>query len=193
MFETFSDEIFMAWFAGFFDGEGCIYTNPDGKAMEITVANTERDVIRAIHERLGFGIISETTFSTHNWKTKYQWRLRNMPEIHALLSRMRPYLTIKACKADRAMELAASYIHQRREMAERNKSVLEMLKTHRQFEVADAFGLTRQTVATIKRSGGRLRPMGRRRKGRSDLEIRTSVQSHHKDLVKVTTTTKLIA
>jgi hypothetical protein len=193
MFEQWTDEQFIIWFAGFFDGEGCIYI-PKGPGAEVSVANTNREVIEAIHQRLNLGIVVEVEFVSHNWNTKYHWRLRNLPEIYDLLTRLRPFLTIKAEKADRALAKAGLYVEAKRALAERNVGILEMLKTHKQHEVATAFNLTRQTVATVSATGGRIKKMGRRRRSdvRPDDVIRQHVQTHKKELAHPTTKTRLL-
>lgn len=192
LFDGWTDDQFTAWFAGFFDGEGCIYIPKNAIGMEMSVANTDRPVIDGIHARLGLGIIMQVTFSKKNWKTKFHWRLRNMPEIHSLLQRVRPFLVIKTTKADEALRVAAHYIKLRDDKLARNMRIVEMVKTHKLGEVAKEFGLSRQTVADIRDRGGRTKPMGRRRRGIPDSQIRTSVQTHGKQLVKVTTRSTLI-
>ena len=108
MFENWNDDQFAAWLAGFFDGEGCVYI-PQTPGIELSIANTNREVIEAIHRRLAIGIIMEVTFDQEGWKTKYHWRVRTYDEAYALLKIIRPYLTIKASKADQAIEIIQQF------------------------------------------------------------------------------------
>lgn len=190
-FASWPDDIFFAWLGGFFDGEGCIYL-PKGPGVEVSVANTEAGVIHSIHKRLHAGVITEVKFLSNNWKTKYHWRLRNLPEVYELLLRMRPFLTIKAAKADLALAKARKYLDERAAIVERNNAILEMLKTHKKYEVAAHFGVTRQTVYSVARHG---RPynVGPRSRPINPETLRKSNQIHRKELVQVHTQSTIIS
>lgn len=145
MFDTWDDTAFAAWLAGFTDGEGCIYIPKNG--MIITLANTNSEVIRAIGRRLGYGTIRETIHSQSKWKPKFTIEFKNYAETTAFLEIVRPYLTIKADKADAALAKAARWTDKLSATKQRN---IEMLRlrglglTHR--EIGVRFGISRTSV-----------------------------------------------
>lgn len=106
MFDTWTDEQFAAWLAGFFDGEGSVDLAREG--ITLSIANTVRAVMEAVHARTGVGNMDQVEFINKPWRTKYVWRIRNFPEIRTVLLLIRPYLTIKALVADAALERIAA-------------------------------------------------------------------------------------
>lgn len=188
MFETFTDEQFAIWLAGFFDGEGCI-TIPKKAGIDVNIANTNRAVIEGIYNRLGAGVIIETTYDNQKWKTKYSWRLRTYEESAGILKMMRPYLTIKAAKADEALILCAKYLDKLQRTADRNAQIIEIAQnnpktTHR--EIAAQFGMCRSGITQIL-SGGIARRKPRRRE--SFVSYR---ERHIKNKVQVKTSCKIL-
>ena len=137
-FETWSDEQFAAWLAGFFDGEGCVYI-PEKTGIALSISNTVRDVIFAIRNRLQIGTITETTFSNMNWRTKYSWQVKTYKEAGAFLKLIRPFLTIKAAKADEAMARIEASQARFRTRYERNKKMIELVES----------GMTHKDVAAL--------------------------------------------
>ena len=47
----------LAWAAGLFEGEGCFYINEKGKYVNATVTSTDKDVLDAFLQVIGFGKI----------------------------------------------------------------------------------------------------------------------------------------
>jgi alkanesulfonate monooxygenase SsuD/methylene tetrahydromethanopterin reductase-like flavin-dependent oxidoreductase (luciferase family) len=149
MFEHFTDEQFACWLAGFFDGEGCVYL-PKGSGVALIIANTNEAVIRAIHGRLGIGVVTTTTFDNPRWKTKYTWETKRYDEAGAFLRAVRPFLTIKAPKADDALAKIDAALARQQAMLDRNRAIVEAVDaggTHA--EVAKRFGIHRTGVTAL--------------------------------------------
>lgn len=102
---SWPDKEFWPWFGGYLDGEGCFYVAPDRSSVDINVSSTNRDIIESIHRRIGAGYIEEITFDQPGWNTKYSWRLRTHRDAMRVIIWVRPYLTIKAEAADRALQV----------------------------------------------------------------------------------------
>lgn len=140
MFDTWTDDQFAAWLAGFFDGEGCIQVPKVG--IDVSIAGTERAVIEAIQTKLGVGTITEVTYDRPEWRTKYHWRVRNYPQAQMVLRMMRPFLTIKAAKADEALVRTAAWGTKRSNLAERNRRILELAAEGMPYnQISKMFGL----------------------------------------------------
>jgi DNA-binding CsgD family transcriptional regulator len=151
MFDSWTDEQFIAWLAGFMDGEGCIYLQTKQQhSVEITLANTEREVMCAIYERMQMGVLNETTYSKSEWKTKYTWRIRNYDDACSLLTRLLPFLVIKRAKAEEAIQRVNMAYAIRDAMNERNQQVRAMKAQGTSTkEIASLFDLSVASVNAI--------------------------------------------
>lgn len=147
MFDGWSNEVFAAWLAGYFDGEGCVHIPKNGIGIDVSIASTTQEVIEAIHARTGHGLVEMVTFERKNWKTKFSWRLRRYSEAHAMLTLMRPYLTIKALKADEALSYLKAKLDKTTERHALYLEVARMIDSGiPRSDVAEALGIRRKTV-----------------------------------------------
>lgn len=90
-----------AYLAGLIDGEGCITKTPD--AWRVAIFNTDEKVIAWLL-RFGGNIHWRTRPATRqHWKPSAQWHVSNLRDLLALLESVRPYMVIKAEKADLAI------------------------------------------------------------------------------------------
>lgn len=150
--ESWSDREFACWLAGFFDGEGCVYLNPKAiRSCEVSIASTDEHVIRAIHSRIGIGSITKVVYSTSKWKPKYQYRVRNYRDVLVFLETIRPFLIVKAEKADEAL-LRAQQVYDERELRRnRNMQILEMSASgFLDREIASKLGVSRSLIQLIR-------------------------------------------
>ncbi len=90
------------WMAALIDGEGSLMVTLDRDGcldLRATIANTDRRLLDAVKERLGFGTIGTTGKPANtNWKEGFQWRCSRANVVY-LLDMIEPYLIIKAHKA----------------------------------------------------------------------------------------------
>ncbi|RJQ10892.1 MAG: hypothetical protein C4551_01930 [Bacillota bacterium] len=178
MFDTWTDDQFYAWLAGFFDGEGCIHI-PNQPGIDVSISNTSQALIEAIRVRVGLGIIEEITFSKENWRTKYSWRVRRYSEAESLLLRIRPFLTIKAAKADEALAYMRPKLDKVIKRHQLYIEVGELIDSGvPRSEVAERFGMTRKMVDWVYRYRPTL--LDRARKGAAPGAMLESVQNHKK-------------
>lgn len=189
MFSHMTDDQFTCWLAGFFDGEGCIHLPKIG--IDVSIAGTERAVIEGIQRRLGVGVINETVYDRAEWKPKYHWRVRNYPDADRVLHMIRPYLTIKAKKADEALVRTGAWLSARGGMAARNARIVEMAEQGMMYkDIATEMGLDARTIGYIVR--GIIRDGHHVRKVESVHELRRSheTQAHKSAGLGVTTKSK---
>lgn len=129
MFDTWTDEQFYPWLAGFFDGEGCVYLHiKQQHSVDVSISNTNRAVIEGIYNRVRLGSLSETTYTKAEWKTKYTWRIRSYDDAHAFLSQLLPFLIIKRDAAIEAIHRVDMAYAIRNAMIERNQEIRAMKK-----------------------------------------------------------------
>lgn len=149
---------FGAWLAGFFDGEGTVYLGKAG--ITVSVANTNRDVIESIARWMGVGTIEVRPPQKAGWNQTYIWRVRNYIDARMVLLTIRPYLTIKAADADRAISRIADFVARRRAAADRNDEILRLVaagRTHK--SIGERFGISRTSVTQVVIAASR-RPQG---------------------------------
>lgn len=104
-----SNKHFIAWAAGFFDGEGSISVlhrkrknNRAGWfALHLCVVNTNRDALLALQDQWGGGIYARPP--KPNRRPIFQWHLGDLAA-EKFLRDVRPYLRVKAPQATLALE-----------------------------------------------------------------------------------------
>lgn len=187
MLSHLDDLQFSAWLAGFFDGEGCVYL-PPVTGVQITIANTQEDLIDAIYSRINLGVRTQTFYSKVNWKTKHCITIRRYDEATVFLQLILPFLTIKKPKALEAISRADSCLARRQANIDRNKEIIAMVMSgmsHK--EVALRFGVCRSSVTLIMtsfRKRGEVTYLSRPRKRKS-----SSTETYTKLAEKVSTIT----
>ena len=92
-----------AYFAGLFDGEGCIQYKDKGNKgikLEIVLGNTNKEVIEWLLSTFGgkYGF-DERCKKNPRHKDVYIWRVNRIADVLMLLSWVEPYLIIKKKKA----------------------------------------------------------------------------------------------
>jgi len=98
------DSCQLAYFAGFFDGEGCIFPHISGRTIHLVVCNTKPKVLYELQKRLG-GKIRYNHPSRVEEKTVYRWGAFNHKDCLNILRRLYPYLILKKEQARIAIEL----------------------------------------------------------------------------------------
>ncbi len=119
--KDFSDDAFAGYLAAFLDGEGCIEINVDECGVRLRLANTYRPTLDAMCARLEMGRVEEYRGrSAPHHKRIYCYAVSSAPDVERFLLIVRPYLTIKTEKADRALTIIG---HQRKRMEELDDSI----------------------------------------------------------------------
>jgi hypothetical protein len=90
--------------AGLFDGEGSVgvYSH----RFQLTITNTHRGVLEGLRELFGVGSVL-TQRSVPGRRVVYVWVVTNRAAVQKVLSLLRPFLIIKAEKADEVLAMAA--------------------------------------------------------------------------------------
>jgi hypothetical protein len=107
------DEIFLAWAAGFFDGEGCVMVEVSKEkrckhgyrtSLHANVTQTSLPCLHLFLERFG-GSIQSTENRTPNgrrWAVQHRWLVRNENAIE-FLKAILPYLVVKKTQVETAL------------------------------------------------------------------------------------------
>jgi hypothetical protein len=109
-FKGWSDERFMAWLAGFWEGEGhvCVTRNTGSnnikcKAFSMGITQKNRDILESIQERFGYGGIYRGHDGIHNFI------FHSRGKIIIWLSQMLPYLTFRKAAVKKMLDLIIQY------------------------------------------------------------------------------------
>lgn len=150
--KNFSTDAFLGYLAGFLDGEGCIEINKDECGIRLRLANTHRPTLDAIHARLGYGRVEEYRRPANkNYRRLFCYAVSSAPDVERFLLSVRPYISIKAEKADLALEIIRRQRARMEALDQRNAAVLAALKSGRmQKDVAAEFNISQALVSRIK-------------------------------------------
>ena len=130
-----------AYSAGIIDGEGCIRLQPKTFGLDISVGNTELDLLIWLRDRWGGKIYSNSRHTTNrylNSKPFFHWRV-NGPDGFVFLESILPYMVIKNKRAEKALELKEFYLKKNNYLpgfnekcrAERQRIYLELKEMNR--------------------------------------------------------------
>lgn len=95
------------WFAGFFDGEGCVHIrNPipsqPGWVLTMSLANSGIDALRYAHSVMGGGLTDRPRQKAH-YRDQMRWST-SCDDALAVLLAIRPFLRVKHLQADLGIE-----------------------------------------------------------------------------------------
>lgn len=103
----------LAWFAGLFEGEGCISFENSGKhhSVRLVVVMTDQDVLEKIEKTLGVGKVSKSQNKTQLTPTgkiatpTFRWRVGNKCDVERILIAIRPFMgKRRTIRIDEALE-----------------------------------------------------------------------------------------
>ncbi len=99
-------QIESAWLAGLFDGEGCVaipsrYRQRNTPSYRIEIANTDMPLLEQVVKVTGVSTIRTHLRDNPRHKTAYHWEAGGADAL-SLLRQMRPWLIVKAERADAA-------------------------------------------------------------------------------------------
>jgi hypothetical protein len=151
--DNFSEDAFAGYIAGFLDGEGSIITAAHryNHFIRIVLANTHEPTLLAIQKRLGFGNIHKRPSKNPKHKTLFVLYIDNFDRIEELLRMVRPYLYIKADKANEAFKVIDKRKASIANIIQRNESIInEINKGLPQTEIAKKYKMSQQNISCIK-------------------------------------------
>jgi hypothetical protein len=148
----FSADTFAGYLAAFLDGEGCIEIQTNDCGVRLRLANTHRATLEGIHERLGYGRVEEYRRQANaGYRPLYCFAVSSAPDVERFLLLTRPYIQIKAEKADRALAIIAAQRERMEALDARNRAVLNRVNGGAmQKDVAREFGISQSLVSRIK-------------------------------------------
>jgi hypothetical protein len=99
------DRLFLAWAAGFFDGEGCVLvserSNKTVYQLFTTVTQQEPAALHLLKQRFGGNVTPDKTATSDSYLRKrgailvWRWKATSA-EAHAFLQAIQPYVVVKA-------------------------------------------------------------------------------------------------
>ena len=149
----------VAWFAGLFEGEGCISPdyqkdkrNTSGQPTPryyITITMTDKDVITRLKDLFG-GRIYDRPPQKEGWKHQYRWFLYEKEKVRTLLAASLPYFGDR--RAHRALNKLDLIELSEHDYATRNSPLTEtQVRTIRNSDLSNSqlatqFGVNTETV-----------------------------------------------
>jgi hypothetical protein len=108
-----SDDLFLAWAAGFFDGEGCVIVEISKEkrcrhgfrtSLHATVTQTSLPCLELFLRRFGGSIktFEHKTPSGRRWAVQYTWTVRNEKAVEFLRA-VHPYTVVKYTQVEAAL------------------------------------------------------------------------------------------
>jgi hypothetical protein len=108
-----NDQIFLAWAAGFFDGEGCVMVSPrnNGKFHSLFTSVTQQEpaALHLFKQRFGGNVTPDKTATSNSYERKrgpvlcWRWKASSK-EAYAFLKAIEPYCVVKAEQVRVALE-----------------------------------------------------------------------------------------
>jgi hypothetical protein len=109
-----NDQLFLAWAAGFFDGEGCVMVEKSKEirckhgfrtSLHATVTQTSKPCLELFLDKFGGSIITTETRGEHarRWSVQYRWVSRNEEALNFLRA-IEPYVVVKKTQVCAALE-----------------------------------------------------------------------------------------
>lgn len=97
----------IAWAAGLFEGEGCIFYNPKAHTRRLTVVNTDKEVMDKFYKIVNIGVIRIWQPKDNIRKLQYIWNIENREGIIEVLELFLKHLSSR--RKEKASELLNSY------------------------------------------------------------------------------------
>ena len=77
----------LAWAAGLFEGEGCIFVSKKHRNVSISVKMTDEDSVRRFHSYIGLGkVTGPVPRKNPRWKPYWVWAVYNFEYVQAALA-----------------------------------------------------------------------------------------------------------
>lgn len=147
-FHGWPEMTFLAWVAGYFDGEGCVHIRAWNRGVELSIVNTDPNTLHSIRERFGFGALRVLREPTDRHRKQYVWKVVKLADVRSFLIRVRPYLTTKAQKADLAIAYICKSVERQQAQQEQDARVRELRASGlTQREIAERIGTSRTNVS----------------------------------------------
>jgi hypothetical protein len=130
--DAIKDEIFWAWLAGFWEGEGSLYPHAylkDGRStgMRLTITQSDRRPLDHIESKLGGRVYPQKYRPIDKRGVKcnapvYKWDVYRIALIRKIVSHFRPYLVFRGSAVDKALSDNA---HIQRKVTHRDENRLK--------------------------------------------------------------------
>ena len=91
------DREFLAWLAGFWEGEGCFYLSIKGGETKTSfrIGQNNREPLDLIQSRLGIGYVQTFKPGGFNQKIHYEWVVASQNEVIKIVDLLLPFLKFR--------------------------------------------------------------------------------------------------
>lgn len=144
------------YIAGFFDGEGTFGVYGSNQKPNISVTQTEVEILREMRDFVGLGNIYKEKIRNKNWSQSYKWSITGRENCLTFISLIKPHLRLKRKidKANEIEEVLTIQIKAQKEQLEERKhvedSIIQLSKSGLSCrKIAERVGLSRSTVNRI--------------------------------------------
>lgn len=164
------DREFLAWLAGFFEGEGNFdtgFVNGKHPRALITISQTDKRPLELIQSRLG-GYLKYRKYNNPSWKPLWTWGTGKRFEAIKIVRVLLPYLRFKREKIEQKIKLVENVPAKRPSISPRRFSngEIKFIRNHwRETDecVARALGRNLQTVRCKRLKLGLKKPNSKRK------------------------------
>ena len=137
------------YIAGIFDGEGCICVseqNGGAPRIEITITNTNLEMLTTIRDELGYGAIRRVTGGPLTRKQCYGFRIEHHLDALNFLERLQKHLIVKREKCEGALGIIRAYPY-RNSLRDVDREVIKRYHRHLSLRsIAGIFGVSKSLV-----------------------------------------------
>lgn len=146
-----TDDQFAHYLAGFFDGEGSVYFRKGCATVRVSLCNTNREVMKAIHQRLSFG---DLVLHRARLPRRERWDIQflNLALNKRFLNLVKGKVTVKREKVETALQRIADYARKKEIVRERWGEMRRLYEQGlSQREIANRLGVSYQYVNDVIR------------------------------------------
>lgn len=100
------DREFLAWFAGFWEGEGSFYllTKNGETKTSFQIAQNVREPLDLIQSKLGVGYVRFVKPKGFNLRIHYEWRVASQNEVINVIDSLIPFLKFRKAKVQQKLD-----------------------------------------------------------------------------------------
>lgn len=82
----------LAWAAGLFEGEGCVFLREDRGSVAASLTMTDEDRVRLLYDTLGTGTVISVKPRYAHWKPSWKWSTCSFEGVQAVGAMLWPWL-----------------------------------------------------------------------------------------------------
>ena len=93
------------YIAGFFDGEGCVGIFGKRKFHQLSIVQTDKEVLEFVKTTMKCGWIQTRKMKNEKLKQRYDFKISGIYKVQDFLRKIYPYLKVKKIQAQRMLKI----------------------------------------------------------------------------------------